>query len=114
VLDASTGEVLFERDLRETLPKELKPSSPHAPILVSETHVFTGSLGPHVIAFDRPTGDYSLSHAAKGGGSTSFGGAYFMSVNGRLYYADMASRMHCLEEENPTDPTLKEERRGYR
>jgi outer membrane protein assembly factor BamB len=111
VLDAATGRVLLERDLRETLPKTLKLSTPHAPILVSETHLFTGSLGACVMAFDRKTGEYSWSHAANGGGSTSFGGAYFMSVNGRLYYGDMAFRMYCLEEENPTDPTSKEQRR---
>lgn len=110
VLDAATGRVIFERDLRETLPKKLSDANPHAPLLISETHAFTGSLGPHVMAFDRETGDFAWSHAAKGGGSTSHGGAYFMSVNGRLYYGDMAFRVYCLEEEEPTDPVLKVQR----
>lgn len=110
VLDAATGKLLFETDLRRTLPKGLSKEHPHAPLLVSETHIWTGSLGPHLLAFDRETGEYAWHYSPKGGGSTAFGGAYFMSVNGRLYYGDMAFRMYCLEEENPTDPELKRQR----
>jgi len=111
VLDPSTGRLIFETDLRKTLPKSLRDVNPHAPLLISETHAFTGSLGPHVLAFDRETGQYAWSHAPEGAGSTAFSGAYFMSVNGRFYYADMSFRMYCLEEETPTDPVLTEQRR---
>lgn len=110
ILDASSGEVLFETDLHKTLPPQLQRFHPHAPFLVSETHVFTATLGPYVLAFERETGEYAWSHAAKDGGDTSHGGAYFMSANGRLYYGDMAFRMYCLEEEYPTDPTLARQR----
>lgn len=110
VLDPVTGEQLFEANLRKTLPKKLSQDTPQAPLLMSETHIWTGALGPHVFAFDRKTGEYAWHYSPKGGGSTMFNGAYFMSVNGRLYYGDMAFRMYCLEEENPTDPVLTEQR----
>jgi outer membrane protein assembly factor BamB len=112
VLDPKSGRLLFERDLRAALPEALRGSNPHSPLLVSETHTFTGSLGPHLLAFDRDSGEFSWSHKPAGAGD--FQGQYFVSANGRFYYGDGALRRYCLEEIEPTDPVLAQQRQQQR
>lgn len=112
VFEPSSGRVLLERNLKRGLPKKLAGVSIRKPLLVSETHVFTGSHDGYVLAFDRQTGNYVWRHRAKGGASTDHDGSYFASANGRLYYSDVSNRVYCLEEVNPTDPVLRSQRLG--
>lgn len=110
VLDPRTGKVLLRADLRATLPRDVKPPLwDFAPLLVSETHVFTGTGQGWLLAFERDTGRYAWHFRPKGGGPISTRSC-FSSVNGRLYYSDLSYAEYCLEEETPTDPVLKERR----
>ncbi len=114
ILDPGTGAVLLSADLMKTLPAELRKKRPSvfAPMLVSETHTFVGVREGWLLAFERDTGRYVWSFRPKKGGEISHRSpGYFASANGRFYYADLSTCLYCLEETNPTDPVLIEQRR---
>ena len=113
-LDPHTGAVLVSADLTKTLPAEIRKQRPSswAPMLVSETHTFVGTRQGWLLAFERDTGVYAWSFRPRKGGEISHRSpGYFASANGRFYYADLSTCLYCLEEENPSDPVLIEERR---
>lgn len=102
VLDPASGSELLAADLRKSLPTKLGNVVPHGPMLVSETHVFIGTLEGHVIAFGRDSGRFAWDFRAQRGTGI---GSYFVAANGRFYYTDMTFRLYCLEEREPTNPS---------
>lgn len=97
-ISAKSGRVLFETSLKKHLPPKFKMIDSFFPMLVSETHTFIGCNYGYVLCFERDTGKYVWSHRPKGWGSFH-SQTYFMSANGRFYYADMSGRLYCLQEE---------------
>jgi outer membrane protein assembly factor BamB len=98
-LDPATGAVLSEVNLRRKVPKKLAGVTPAPPLLISETHVWLGSLEGYVLAYDRQTGECVWGYRPKGGAMTDFTGNYFASANGWLYYGDMSYRVYGLRED---------------
>ena len=98
-LNPDTGEVLATRALAQGLPKDLRGISIISPILVSETHLFTGSESGHILSFDRRTWKCDWSYRVKGGTSTRLTGTYFVPSDNRLYYADETFTIYCLAAE---------------
>lgn len=97
ILDARNGELVLEADLNATIPIKRRPVYELFPILVSETHIFAGIDPGQLAAFDRDTGKCVWFHQVKDGSSYQKQ-TYFMSVNGRLFFADMGNRLYCYEE----------------
>jgi len=101
VLEASTGRTVLETPLLDVPAKLQKlPVDALFPILVSETHVFGGVDPGIVVAFGRETGRYVWHCQPKSAGPFQRQ-TYFMSVDRRLYYAEMSGKLHCMEETGP-------------
>jgi outer membrane protein assembly factor BamB len=96
IVDPSSGRLLLERVIR--LPPALvrEAGSPDRPILVSETHVFTGSRTGFVLAFERESGKYAWSTRPKGARGTYYTANYFTTARGRLIYGDVSGTIFCL------------------
>jgi outer membrane protein assembly factor BamB len=106
ILDAASGALALDARLTD-LPDKLRRMQITTlfPILVSETHLFGGVDIGVIMAFERETGKYVWHYKQTHAGNFQRQ-TYFMSVNGRLFYAELSGHLHCLEEVHPTDPTL--------
>jgi len=98
VLNAATGAQEESFDLGDEAARAVDRARVTSPLLVSETHVWTGSWQGYVFAFDRRTGQLSWHYLPEGGMTTEIAGNTFVAANSRLYYADGTWRFYCLKE----------------
>lgn len=97
VLDPSSGQVLMEKALHAPVSKR-EDIRPALALLVSDTHIFTGSREGYVLAFERDSGEFVWGHRPKvTGGIGKSTGTSFGATDQHLYYYDMSFRVYCLE-----------------
>ena len=98
-LDPVDGRVVSSANINRKVPRPAVPiTRPTRPMLVSDTHVYTGSDEGFVLAFERPKNKYVWSYRPKGAGTTDHFDSRFVVAGRRLYYSDMSRRLFCLEE----------------
>lgn len=97
ILDPTSGCILHDVDLASSLPARLKRLTDFYPLLVSETHIWSGIRDGYVAAFERPGGKYAWHYHPRGAGSFQRQ-TYFAAVDGVLLYADLSNRLYCLEQ----------------
>jgi outer membrane protein assembly factor BamB len=98
VLSPATGRLEQSFDLSARLAQHIPSARVTSPLLVSETHIWTGSWQGYVVAFDRRTGDVDWYYRPDDALSTEFTGSAFVVANGRLYYGDNTYQHYCLKE----------------
>jgi len=104
-LDPADGRLVATLNLDRKVPRPaVRISRLTMPLLVSDTHTFTGSEEGHVLAFERPKGKYVWSHQPKRAATTAHDGNRFVASGRRRYYTDMSLRLYCLEEDRSAVP----------
>ena len=107
-IDPVNGGVLSTVNLDRGVPRpKVKVGHPAKPLLVSDTHVYTGSEEGHVLAFASPSGQYVWSLQPKGAASTAHDTGRFAVAGRRLYYSDMSLRLYGLEEDRSAPPARR-------
>lgn len=96
--ELTSGRVLRSVNLDNKMPRPRPIRGLSAPLLLSQTHIFTGSSEGCVVAFDRARGKYVWIHCPKGAAATDHDRARFVVAGNRLYYSDMSFRLYCLEQ----------------
>lgn len=96
VLALQTGQLEERLGLQREATCGMEPVRVTRPLLVSETHVWTGSLQGFILAFERFRGGFAWSHRPDGGGNTDIQHNSFVVANGYLYYADESARVYCM------------------